>query len=50
MERVLLLDTDRVRFAEEVDYILPLGLPTAETARPGFRWPGGDGRAAYGSG
>lgn len=35
MERALLLDTDRVRFAEAVDYDLPPGRSTAEAVRHG---------------
>ena len=36
MERALLLDTDRVRFAEEVDYRLTPGTSTAEAVRHGI--------------
>lgn len=36
MERALLLDTDRVRFAEEVDYKLSPGTSTAEAVRHGI--------------
>jgi type III pantothenate kinase len=36
MERALLLDTDRVRFAEEVDYQLSPGTSTAEAVRHGI--------------
>jgi type III pantothenate kinase len=35
MERALLLDTDRVRFAEQVDYALTPGQSTAEAVRHG---------------
>ncbi|PLW81019.1 type III pantothenate kinase [Kineobactrum sediminis] len=35
MERALLLDTDRVRFAEAVEYDLPPGRSTAEAVRHG---------------
>ena len=36
MERALLLDTDRVRFDEEVDYTLSPGTSTAEAVRHGI--------------
>jgi len=36
MERALLLDTDRVRFAEDVDYRLSPGTSTAEAVRHGI--------------
>ncbi len=36
MERALLLDTDRVRFAEDVDYGLAPGTSTAEAVRHGI--------------
>jgi type III pantothenate kinase len=36
MERALLLDTDRVRFAEDVDYDLQPGRSTAEAVRHGI--------------
>jgi len=36
MERALLLDTDRVRFAQEVDYALSPGVSTAEAVRHGI--------------
>lgn len=36
MERALLLDTDRVRFDEDVDYRLSLGTSTAEAVRNGI--------------
>lgn len=36
MERALLLDTDRVRFAEEADYSLGPGASTAEAVRHGI--------------
>ena len=36
MERALLLDTDRVRFAEDVDYTLSPGRSTAEAVRHGI--------------
>ncbi|HEY6131515.1 MAG TPA: type III pantothenate kinase [Halioglobus sp.] len=36
MERALLLDTDRVRFEEEVDYALSPGTSTAEAVRHGI--------------
>ena len=36
MERALLLDTDRVRFAEDVDYALTPGKSTAEAVRHGI--------------
>ena len=36
MERALLLDTERVRFAEEVDYTLEPGPSTAEAVRHGI--------------
>ncbi len=36
MERALLLDTERVRFAEEVDYTLEPGSSTAEAVRHGI--------------
>jgi type III pantothenate kinase len=36
MERALLLDTDRVRFEEEVDYALNPGSSTAEAVRHGI--------------
>ncbi|MEH6583213.1 MAG: type III pantothenate kinase [Halioglobus sp.] len=36
MERALLLDTDRVRFAEDVDYALNPGQSTAEAVRHGI--------------
>jgi type III pantothenate kinase len=36
MERALLLDTDRVRFEEEVDYALSPGSSTAEAVRHGI--------------
>ena len=36
MERALLLDTDRVRFAEEVEYGLSPGVSTAEAVRHGI--------------
>lgn len=36
MERALLLDTDRVRFAEDVDYSLEPGRSTAEAVRHGI--------------
>jgi type III pantothenate kinase len=36
MERALLLDTDRVRFAEDVDYSLVPGTSTAEAVRHGI--------------
>lgn len=36
MERALLLDTDRVRFAEEVEYALVPGQSTAEAVRHGI--------------
>jgi type III pantothenate kinase len=36
MERALLLDTDRVRFEEDVDYALAPGVSTAEAVRNGI--------------
>lgn len=36
MERALLLDTDRVRFDEQIDYVLAPGTSTAEAVRHGI--------------
>ena len=36
MERALVLDTDRVRFEEDVDYALAPGTSTAEAVRHGI--------------
>lgn len=36
MERALLLDTDRVRFDEDIEYLLPPGVSTGEAVRHGI--------------